>query len=163
MRPQLMLPEDFDAVRAPSKSLGRNSRPELFGNNECQLVLKNATGQLVGWARAAWWDPQDQAVPCGYYLSGVEISRQYQRQGFAAILSRARLRWISERAKEAWCVVNARNEASIALQLSLGFDHMFGAARIGNIEFTGGEGLLLRKDLSQHEIAGVEPNEEGKQ
>jgi len=49
MRIEPMQPADYPAMRKLSESLGRNSRPELFGKDECQLVLKNSQGQLVGW------------------------------------------------------------------------------------------------------------------
>lgn len=162
MRLETMQPADFAAIRRLSESLGRNSRPELFGNDECQLVLKNSQGQLVGWARAAWWDPSDDLAPAGYYLSGIEIAREHQGRGLARLLSHERLSWIADRADDAWCVVNARNEASLALQRSLGFSQVLSAARIGSIEFTGGQGFLLRKKLAASSPASLRQHEQGK-
>ncbi|UYQ76309.1 GNAT family N-acetyltransferase [Glutamicibacter sp. JL.03c] len=139
---------DHEAIRLLSRSMGRSSEPSHFGDEECQLVLKDEGGRLIGWGRAAWWEPQDNYAPAGYYLSGVEIAHEFQQRGYASRLTAARLAWIAERAQQAWCVVNARNSESLRLQASFGFKEIARADHFGSVWFTGGSGVLLRKDLT---------------
>ena len=60
---------------------------------------------------------------------------------------RAEARAQAQRADAAWCVVNARNTASLALQRSLGFTLGARAAGFGTVHFTGGAGVLLCRTL----------------
>lgn len=144
-----MKASDHEAIRLLSRSLGRSSEPSRFGDDECQLVLKDESGRLIGWGRAAWWDPNDDSAPAGYYLSGVEIAREFQKRGYASRLTAARLAWVAQRAQQAWCVVNERNSESLRLQASFGFKEITRADHFGSVEFTGGSGVLLRKDLTE--------------
>ncbi|WP_345469609.1 GNAT family N-acetyltransferase [Glutamicibacter ectropisis] len=147
--PVPMKASDHEAIRLLSRSLGRSSEPSRFGDLECQLVLKDESGRLIGWGRAAWWDPNDDSAPAGYYLSGVEIAREFQQRGYASRLTAARLAWIAQRAQQAWCVVNERNSESLRLQASFGFKEITRADHFGSVGFTGGSGVLLRKDLTE--------------
>ncbi len=151
LRPVPMRRSDFEAIRELSRSLGRSSEPSRFGDNECQLVLKDDDGRLIGWARASWWDPADEVVPAGYYLSGVEVAREYQHRGYASLLTAARLKWVAERDTNVWCIVNARNSESLALQAAFGFKEVARATHFGSVSFTGGSGLLLHKELGEEE------------
>ncbi|KUM30735.1 hypothetical protein AQ436_14405 [Arthrobacter sp. EpRS66] len=144
-----MKASDHEAIRLLSRSLGRTSEPSRFGDEECQLVLKDESGRLIGWGRAAWWDPIDDSAPAGYYLSGIEIAREFQQRGYASRLTAARLAWVAQRAQQAWCVVNERNSESLRLQASFGFKEITRADHFGSVEFTGGSGVLLRKDLTE--------------
>lgn len=110
-----LVPQDYRAVRELSRSLGRTSAPERFAPGGCLLAAMSEDGRLVGWAKAQWWDPQDPVAPAGYHLGGVEIDPGWQRRGVATALGLARLSWVAQRADAAWCVVNARNTASLAL------------------------------------------------
>ncbi|KSU66929.1 GNAT family N-acetyltransferase [Arthrobacter sp. NIO-1057] len=147
--PVPMKASDHEAIRLLSRSLGRSSEPSRFGDEECQLVLKDESGRLIGWGRAAWWDPNDDSAPAGYYLSGVEIAREFQQRGYASRLTATRLAWIAQRAQQAWCVVNARNIESLRLQCSSGFEEVTRSEHFGSVWFTGGSGVLLRKDLTE--------------
>lgn len=142
---------DHEAIRKLSRSLGRSSEPSRFGDNECQLVLKDDDGRLIGWGRASWWEPADEVAPTGYYLSGVEVAREYQHRGYASLLTAARLKWVAKRATNVWCIVNARNSGSLALQAAFGFKEVAKATHFGSVSFTGGSGLLLHKELGEEE------------
>lgn len=145
--------QDFAAVAELSASLGRTCNPELWGSDECRLALFfEPENRLAAWARAHWWDPVDPIAPSGYYLGGVEVAAEFQGQGLARRLSRARLVWIAQRADEAFCTVNVRNTASVALQRSLGFTEQARAAVFGSVRFSGGEGILFRRALSESDI-----------
>lgn len=71
---------DYQAVQALSRSLGRNAEPARFGVEGCQLVLKDSQDKPLGWAKASWWDPDDELAPAGFYLSGVEIATDFQQR-----------------------------------------------------------------------------------
>lgn len=148
-------PGEFDQIQALSRSLGRQSNPSAFGEDECAVAAFDPTGRLVGWARSHYWEPQDPIAPSGYYLAGIEIAPEHQGRGLARQLSEARLIWVAERAGSAWCVVNATNSASLALQRSLGFVEVARAQKIGTVEFTGGSGVLFTKDLSDSQVVAA--------
>src|SRR6185436_7032761 len=105
--------------------------------------------QLVGYARVAWIDtppePQFAAVPQGWYLMGVIVHPSWRRRGIAAALTRRRLDWIGNGAKQAYYFVNSLNRASIDLHLRFGFqllckDFLFPGATFSG----GGCGMLFR-------------------
>lgn len=151
--PQPMRAVDYPAIHRLSQSLGRHAEPELWGSGECQLVIKNLDGQLLGWSRAHWWEPADETVPAGYYLAGIEVARGCRHRGVGRSLTEARLDWIAQRASSAWCVVNAQNAASLELHRSLGFAEVARAAQLGTVVFSGGSGVLLSKDLASSRSA----------
>ncbi len=144
---------DFPSVAALSRSLGRTCNPGLWRGGECRLVISSAETGVVAWARAHYWDPQDPSAPSGFYLGGVEVAPKYQGLGLAHRLSRARLAWVAERVADSYSVVNSRNAASIALQRSLGFVEQARAARFGTVEFSGGEGILFRRELQSSDAS----------
>lgn len=139
---------DHPAIRRLSESLGRQAEPGNWSAGECQVVVKNPAGELLGWARAHWWwEPADPLAPAGYYLAGIEVACGYRQRGVARSLTEARLSWIAQRASTAWCVVNAQNTASLALHRALGFEEVARAPRFGTVVFNGGSGLLLSKEV----------------
>jgi ribosomal protein S18 acetylase RimI-like enzyme len=83
------------------------------------LLLVAALGASVaGFARATRFQPGPDApantAPPGWYLSGVIVDPAHRRRGIAAELTRRRLKWIAERAGEAFYFANARNQVSIS-------------------------------------------------
>lgn len=98
---------------------------------------------VVGWAKTHYWDYADGPAPAGHYLGGVTVRPEFRRMGLAAQLTEARLHWMWERAEFAWYVVNARNEASLALHRRWGFWEVARGARFHTVAFDGGEGVLL--------------------
>jgi aminoglycoside 6'-N-acetyltransferase I len=112
---------------------------------EAQDALNADGGSgVVGWAKTHYWDYADGLALPGHYLGGVTVLPDSRRQGIATALSCARLQWIWERADRAWYVVNARNEASLALHRKWGFREVARAPAFHSVTFDGGEGVLLR-------------------
>ncbi len=111
---------------------------------ERAVLVAEVGGALVGWAKTHHWGWADGPAAAGHYLGGVTVDPAWRRRGIADALTRERLRWIAERATEAWYVVNAANPASIALHEAYGFQEVARAARFHTISFTGGEGILFR-------------------
>ena len=99
---------------------------------------------VVGWAKTHYWDHGDGPAPTGHYLGGVTVRPGFRRRGVAVELTQARLEWVWERAEGAWYVVNARNEASLALHRRWGFTEVARGAAFHAVTFDGGEGVLLR-------------------
>ncbi len=98
---------------------------------------------VVGWAKTHYWDYADGLALAGQYLGGVTVRPDFRRRGLAAQLTAVRLGWIWEHAEEAWYVVNARNEASLALHRKWGFREVARGAGFHTVTFDGGEGVLL--------------------
>ncbi|MCD4852387.1 GNAT family N-acetyltransferase [Arthrobacter sp. AK01] len=98
---------------------------------------------VVGWAKTHFWDYPDGLALAGHYLGGVTVRPDFRRRGLAAELTAVRLGWIWEQAEEAWYVVNARNEASLALHRKWGFREVARGGGFHTVTFDGGEGVLL--------------------
>ncbi|TVU64692.1 GNAT family N-acetyltransferase [Paenarthrobacter nitroguajacolicus] len=98
---------------------------------------------VVGWAKTHLWDFADGPAPAGHYLAGVTVLPDFRRRGLAGELTEARLNWIWQRANEAWYVVNARNQASLALHRGWGFREVARGPGFHTVTFDGGEGVLL--------------------
>jgi ribosomal protein S18 acetylase RimI-like enzyme len=118
---------------------------------EHHLVVAAIDDQVVGYGRLRMFEPESDAppdtAPRGYYLTGVFVHPDRRRQGLAAALTEARLRWISERADEAWYFANARNSASIDLHRRFGFEEVTRRFSFSGLTFEGGEGILFRARL----------------
>lgn len=110
------------------------------------VLVAEADGQLVGWAKTHYWDHSDGPAPAGHYLGGVTVDGRWRRQGIAARLTQERLDWIWARSHEAWYVVNAENDASIELHRRWGFARVAERAHFHTTTFAGGRGLLLRAE-----------------
>ena len=98
---------------------------------------------VVGWAKTHHWDYGDGPALPGHYLGGVTVRPDFRRRGIATELTGARLQWIWERAHRAWYVVNARNQASLAMHRKWGFREVARGPRFHSVKFDGGEGVLL--------------------
>ena len=88
------------------------------------------------------------ASPEGWYLTGVVVDPRFRRRGVGSRLTEARLQWISERGRFAYCFSNARNSVSIALHERLGFVEVARGSEFAGVSFAGGEGILFRADLT---------------
>lgn len=114
------------------------------------VATAKVAGEAVGYANVAFLPehPMDHA-PAGYYLTGVTVDPAWRRRGIARLLTRRRMDWVWERDSAIWCFISARNRASLDLHRELGFHHVLFGASFQGVEFTGGEGWLLRADRPQ--------------
>lgn len=80
-------------------------------------------------------------------IAGLTVIPETLRQGVAANLLGQVLRTTSRRAlgEPFFSVINAENLASIDPHLRLGFLQVDRSASFADIEFTGGEGVLMRR------------------
>ena len=107
------------------------------------VVVAEAGGAVVGWAKTHHHPGADGVAPAGQYLGGVTVHPAWRRRGFAVALTAARMAWIGGRSDRAHLVVNARNRASIALHDRWGFREVGRAASFHGVTFAGGAGLLM--------------------
>jgi ribosomal protein S18 acetylase RimI-like enzyme len=107
------------------------------------VVVAEAGGGVVGWAKTHLYPQADGAAPAGHYLGGVTVHPQWRRRGVATALTEARMAWIGDRTDRAHLVVNAGNSASIALHARWGFREVGRAASFHGVTFAGGVGLVM--------------------
>lgn len=115
---------------------------------ERQLVLAECSGEVIGYGRVRFFEPESDApadtAPRGHYLIGLFVRPDHRRAGVATALTQARLDWIAERRKEAWYFANARNTVSIKLHEQFGFEEVTPDFSFPGVRFDGGEGILFR-------------------
>lgn len=126
---------------------------ELAAARPDNLVLvAERAGQVIGVARARHFEPpapsSESTAPAGWYLLGVNVLPSHRRQGVGAELTRERLRWIAERANEAFYFTQEENHASLALHARLGFREVSRAVEYpGALNPSSGR-VLFRLELS---------------
>jgi ribosomal protein S18 acetylase RimI-like enzyme len=116
------------------------------------LLVARLNGAVTGYGRVKWVERPAEAgyeqVPAGWYLMGVIVGREFRRRGIGEELTRRRLAWIGERAREAFYFANSRNRASIDLHRRLGFEEVVRGFRFPGAHLSGGgEGVLFRASL----------------
>ncbi|GAB96227.1 ribosomal protein S18 acetylase RimI-like enzyme [Kineosphaera limosa] len=112
------------------------------------VVVAHHVGELVGYGKATWLDPgarDARGMPAGWYLTGVIVAPNHRRRGVAGQLTSARLdAAVARGAQEVWCFASAVNRASILLHEQLGFVEVTRDFALPGLEFSGGEGILMR-------------------
>lgn len=147
---------DLDAMARIQHASGRESHPEhdaraIADPSVCVLVAEvesDGAFTVAGWGKTSCLETPADLAPAGQYLGGVTVEPRWRRRGVAVALTEARLRWIAERADEAYFVVNATNLASIDLHRRWGFVEIARGPSFAGIPFDGGLGLLMRADSS---------------
>lgn len=143
---------DLDGMARVQEAAGRTSHPDawraaLENPGRRVLVAADPVGEIVGWAQTYHHTDPEDAAPTGHYLGGVTVHPELRRRGVAVALTDARMRWIAQRADVAYYVVNPANFASIQLHRRWGFVEVLRAPQLTGVEFTGGEGILMRAPL----------------
>jgi ribosomal protein S18 acetylase RimI-like enzyme len=116
------------------------------------VLVAQSAGQVIGVARARHFEPpapsSESTAPAGWYLLGVNVLPSHRRQGVGAELTRERLRWIAERADEAFYFTQEENQASIALHARLGFREVSRAVEYPGALDPSSDRVLYRLELS---------------
>lgn len=145
----------IDAARAFARCVEQTADPAWV------LVLAEAGGEVVGFGRAARWEPPEDApanaAPAGWYLLGLDVRESWRRRGAGLALTSRRLEWIAERADRAYYFANARNDASIGLHRRLGFVERTRDFWFPRMRFDGGEGILFEVALRVRGSAPARP------
>jgi len=148
--------EDCLALAARDVELPTGLADDLSALDRLLVVAEDA-GRIICYGRAMHFrraaDAPADSVPTGYYLVGLVVDASCRRSGVGSELTRARLAWISGRATEAWYFANARNTASIALHVHLGFREVTREFSFPGLSFDGSEGILYRASLTDGLLA----------
>lgn len=152
-------PKDLIAcARLSSGYNGEESRTALVNAQKHVAKPRNALfvaadpqGEIVGYARISWVNrpsnAPDDAVPAGYYLGGMVVDDRFRRRGIGARLTRERMKFIAERAADAWYLVNQNNRASIDLHLEFGFHEATREFTFPGVVMDGPGGILCHARL----------------
>ncbi len=108
-----------------------------LGADDLRLWVADA-GTVIGYARVAK-RPERRGWPAGWYLAGIVVAPRSRGRGVGTRLTRVRMRWLHGRARRAYFVVNASNEASKRLHANLGFTLV---RELRSSFFRGGRGEL---------------------
>lgn len=131
----------------PSRHLEGLERLHRTGRERI-TVAETAPGAIVGFGKCGLLErPPDapaNAIPTGWYLTGVVVAPEARRRGVALRLTRDRLDWILERHDDAYYFASDRNRASIALHERCGFVELRRDVWAPGVSFTGGSGTLYR-------------------
>ncbi|MEG3615883.1 GNAT family N-acetyltransferase [Isoptericola haloaureus] len=111
------------------------------------VVVAEAAGAVVGWAKTHVHATSDGVAPAGHYLGGVTVAPAWRRRGVGTALTATRMDWLARRTGRVHYVVNAANTASIALHAPWGFREVVRSSALHGVRFAGGVGVLLRADL----------------
>lgn len=109
------------------------------------LLVAEIDQELVGYSGAQRFVVMPGKDP-EWLISGLTVVPAHRRRGIAARLLQDVVDRIRRSAagEPVFSVINAQNPASIELHKGLGFEEVGRAATFARIEFTGGEGVLLR-------------------
>jgi ribosomal protein S18 acetylase RimI-like enzyme len=96
--------------------------------DEHRFVVARSGGAVVGYAAAGRFLPPENSpgncAPAGFYLRGVVVAVAARRRGIGGALTVDRLRWVGQRATEAFFCTTTDNEASIRLHSAFGFSEL---------------------------------------
>lgn len=139
--------DDADAIAEVAASRGR--RPSVgrlegwLADPERLVVVAEAeAGAVVGWAMVAPW--VGAGAQEGPHVSALTVHPAHRRRGVGDRMLGALEDWAWPRSDRLWSVVNARNDASLALHRRHGFVAVRRVASYAGMPFAGGWGMLLR-------------------
>lgn len=133
-------------AREPGNEVGRRARlHEVIDSESEALFVGEGAGAVAGFGRVQWLTPRPgapaNAVPEGWYLTGVMVDPVWRRRGLGDALTVARLNWVWRRSDEVWYFANVRNQASIDLHSKFGFVEVTKEFSVPGLTFDHGEGM----------------------
>jgi len=143
--------EQLDEVSLAARGTAGSDAREAISDEGRLVLVAEATGEIIGWAKTHYYGEASGSAPTGHYLGGVNVHPDFQRRGIGSALTSARLDWIWTRSPEAWFVTNAQNKSSIALHAGFGFTEVARSGDFHRTTFEGGIGILFR---------AIRPNDE---
>ncbi|GAA1595584.1 GNAT family N-acetyltransferase [Kribbella karoonensis] len=114
-------------------------------------VVAEVGGEIAGYAlvlghKISPADPPTTA-PDGYYLIGLIVAPAWRRHGIGDLLTTERMRWVAERADEAYYFANLRNGPTLDLHQRFGFTEVTRDFTFPNAPLEPGSCVLLRARL----------------
>ena len=121
------------------------------------LSVAEIDRELVGYCGAQPFVIEPGREP-EWLIAGLTVVPVHRRRGIAARLLLDVLDKVHDSSAEepVFSVINAQNLASIRLHEALGFEEVGRAATLARIEFTGGEGVLLRRRPAARRAAATD-------
>jgi ribosomal protein S18 acetylase RimI-like enzyme len=119
-----------------------------------RLFVAELDGKVIGFCRfydSAGLPPEKKIFPSpeGWYVMGILVEPSLRRRGIAGFLAEHRLTALREAgATEVYSVVDEKNETSLHMHRSFGFEEVAKAEGFLHIRFESGSGRLFRKSIS---------------
>lgn len=117
-----------------------------------RVFVAEVEGEVIAYGRVRNLTHAEAGLPpeCpeGWYLTGVIVRPPFRRRGLGALLTRARIDWVRERATGIHYVANRQNLTSIALHACFGFEPTDAEFAYPRAALERGEGRLYRLTLS---------------
>ncbi|MCV2392952.1 GNAT family N-acetyltransferase [Actinotalea sp. M2MS4P-6] len=134
-----------DATREPRPASYLDRVAGQLAREDAIHVVAEHVGEVIGTSAVKIW-PQPTDAPAGWYVSGITVVPWWRRRRVADRLLALELGSPELTGEPVWSVVNAGNRASLDLHARHGFVEVARAATFAGIEFTGGAGVLLRRE-----------------
>jgi len=122
-----------------------------MGDPQQIVLVAQVDSVVVGYGKAAHLPLRERGgrgVPNGWYLTGVVVRPEWRRRGIGEQLTRARINALAGQAESLHYFAAAVNAPTIALHAKLGFIEVGRDIDVPSVTFTGGAGVLFRRDLS---------------
>jgi len=104
---------------------------DRIGTSDWQMFVAELDGRIIGYSRCEKHISTSgrlyetvQPLPDGWYLRGIVVLRQYQRNGVASTLTSARLQWLDQRTRNIFCFLDSDEKVQLPLYLRLGFSEV---------------------------------------
>lgn len=139
--------DDVDAIAEVAASRGAKPPVGRLGawltdQERLVVVAETGPGAVVGWAMVGPW--AGAGAQEGPHVSALTVHPAHRRRGVGDRMLGALEDWAWPRSDRLWSVVNARNDASLALHRRHGFVAVRRVTSYAGMPFVGGWGMLLR-------------------
>lgn len=136
-----------DATRQPRPAWHLDRVTTELARDDAFHVVAYDGDQVVGASAVTIW-PAPADAPAGWYVSGITVVPGWRRRRIGDRMLALELADVDRLHEPTWSVVNARNGASLDLHARHGFVEVTRAATFAGITFSGGTGVLLRREAA---------------
>jgi phosphinothricin acetyltransferase len=134
-----------DATRQPRPPSSLDWVTAELARTDAFHVVAQCGAEVVGASAVKLW-PSPADAPAGWYVSGITVVAGWRRRRIGDRMLEFELADVDRQHEPTWSVVNARNGASLDLHARHGFVEVTRAATFAGITFSGGTGVLLRRE-----------------
>ncbi|MCG2803423.1 MAG: GNAT family N-acetyltransferase [Cellulomonas sp.] len=134
-----------DATRQPRTPSYLDWVTAELARTDAYHVVAQCGEEVVGASAVKLW-PSPADAPTGWYVSGITVVPGWRRRRIGERMLELELADVDRLHEPTWCVVNARNGASLDLHTRHGFVEVTRAPAFAGITFSGGTGVLLRRE-----------------
>lgn len=134
-----------DATRQPRAASHLDWVSAQLARADAFHVVAHCGETVVGATAVKVW-PAPSDAPAGWYVSGITVVPGWRRRRIGDRMLALELADVDRLGEPTWSLVNARNGASLDLHARHGFAEVARAATFAGITFSGGTGVLLRRE-----------------